>query len=376
MPADGSPLRATDPSGRTRTTPSTYLIFTLRRSLYGVEAVAVREILALPALTPFDEAPPEVIGMLNLRGSLVPVFDLDRSLGREPEPYRLTDHLVVLQSEGRLCGMVVHDVRGVRAIDPEAIEELPGYRLDARASRLAGIAKIDEGLVMLLRLDRLLALPGIEPDACETEPIGELASWTLLRPGESGQGQIHGDGALFQERARMLARPVQMEDVGDLRPLAVVRLGEEPFGIDLAGVREFGPLRHVTPVPCCPRHVVGQMNLRGDILTLVDIRDVIGLGATSAAVAQTLSPTHTLMGGGAASVVVVQAGTLLCGVLVDEVLDVVYLRPDEIIEVPVAVRALAHEFVTGTAPFGGRLLTLLDLPRLLAREDLVVNEEP
>jgi purine-binding chemotaxis protein CheW len=61
---------------------------------------------------------------------------------------------------------------------------------------------------------------------------------------------------------------------------------------------------------------------------------------------------------------------------VDEVLDVVYLRPDEIIEVPVAVRALAHDFVTGTAPFGGRLLTLLDLSRLLARGDLVVNEEP
>jgi purine-binding chemotaxis protein CheW len=361
MPANGSRRCATRPAGRTRTTPTTYLIFSLRRAdmgacpYYGVEAIAVREILALPALTPLDETPPDVVGMLNLRGTLIPVFDLDRRLGRAAEPYRLSDRLVVLEWEDRLAGMIVHDVHGVKLIDPGAIEE-------SHACRFTGIAKIEEGLVMLLRLDRLLALPEIDPDAGGREPGSR----------DAGNGPSEAERVIFLERARALARPVESQDVGDLRPLAVVRLSDEPFGIDLAAVREFSPLRQVTPVPCCPPHVVGQMNLRGDILTLVEIRGVLGLPAADGGKRKTLSALHPHEG----SVMVVQAGPLTCGVLVDEVLDVVYLRPDEITEVPVAVRALAHDFVTGTAPFGGRLLTLLDLSRLLARGDLVVNEEP
>lgn len=382
MPANGSRRCTTHPAGRTRTTPTTYLIFSMRRPgagacpYYGVEAMAVREILALPALTPLDETPHDVVGMLNLRGSLIPVFDLDRRLGRAAEPYRLSDRLVVLEWEDRRVGMIVHDVHGVKLIDPGAIEE-------SHACRFTGIAKIEEGLVMLLRLDRLLALPEIDPAADETTRRGDgvvpdvarvevSAGGRQRHEGEPGDGPGETERALFQERARVLARPVETQDISDLRPLAVVRLSDEPFGIDLGAVREFSPLRQVTPVPCCPPHVVGQMNLRGDILTLVEIRGVLGLPAADGGIRRSLSAPPSRE----ASVMVVQAGQLTCGVLVDEVLDVVYLRPDEIIEVPVAVRALAHDFVTGTAPFCGRLLTLLDLSRLLARGDLVVNEEP
>src|SRR6185436_21126644 len=81
--------------------------------------------------------------------------------------------------------------------------------------------------------------------------------------------------AILRERALGLMPAGESQDRFHLMPLAVVSLNGEYFAVDLNLVREFGTIHHVTPVPCCPPHIVGQMNLRGDILTLVDIRGAL-----------------------------------------------------------------------------------------------------
>ena len=136
------------------------------------------------------------------------------------------------------------------------------------------------------------------------------------------------------------------------------------FGIDLELVREFSLVRNVVPVPCCPEHIVGQMNLRGDILTLVDIRAVLQLPGV---------PED--MDAPPGQVVVAQMGELRVGVLVDEVLDVLYLRPSDITPVPVAVQALGMDYLKGTAPHGTKMLSILDLNKILTTGDRVVFEE-
>jgi len=115
-------------------------------------------------------------------------------------------------------------------------------------------------------------------------------------------------------------------------------------------------------VPCCPAHVVGQMNLRGDLITLMDIAGALGLPAAS--------------GSAGRKVVVMNCAPLGAGVLVDEVLDVLYLRATDVAPAAAAAHAPGQEYLRGTAAHASRLLTLLDLPRVLARNDLIVNEEP
>jgi purine-binding chemotaxis protein CheW len=149
--------------------------------------------------------------------------------------------------------------------------------------------------------------------------------------------------------------------VTELIPLVVVGLNGEYFGVELVVLQEFAEIHHVTPVPCCPQHIIGDMNLCGDILTLVDIRHVfkvpgVGVGSTAKAM-------------------VVHLNDLLAGVLVDEVFDVMYLRATDITTVPVALQAESKEYLKGTAPYGGKMLSILDVPTLLASEDFVVNED-
>ena len=79
--------------------------------------------------------------------------------------------------------------------------------------------------------------------------------------------------------------------------------------------------------------------------------------------------------GSTAKAMVVHLNDLLVGVLVDDVFDVMYLRASDMTTVPAALQAESKEYLKGTAPYGGKMLSILDVPKLLASEDLVVNED-
>jgi purine-binding chemotaxis protein CheW len=69
--------------------------------------------------------------------------------------------------------------------------------------------------------------------------------------------------AIFRQRADNLRQSIEISKVtNELMPLAVIGLGHEYFGLDLELVHEFTDISNLTPIPCCPNHIVGNMNLR------------------------------------------------------------------------------------------------------------------
>jgi len=100
------------------------------------------------------------------------------------------------------------------------------------------------------------------------------------------------------------------------------------------------------------------MSLRGELLNLLDPRSALNL-------------TPATRGNKA---VVALLGEHAVGIAVDQVHDVVYLRDEELQAPPAALRELCGASITGTAPYVGRTMTVLDLPALLAREEWIVNE--
>ncbi|MEK7290162.1 MAG: chemotaxis protein CheW, partial [Planctomycetota bacterium] len=166
---------------------------------------------------------------------------------------------------------------------------------------------------------------------------------------------------VFRERAKNLIQPAETFDLAGLVALAVVRFGDEYYGVDVHVIREFTDIRKVAPVPCCPEHIIGNMNLRGDILTLVDIRRVLNVPVPG--------------NGTAKKVIAVQAGNLVVGIPVDEVLDLIYLRPGNVTEVPTAVKYVSKEYLKGTVQYDNKMLSILDLPKILTKDEMVVNEE-
>lgn len=340
----------------------------------------MREILRLPALTLIIEAPHYIIGVVNYRGHILPVMDLGIRLGQPPQSYQIHDHVIVLERETRLLGMIVNEVHGVQDIPTEMIEvasEYAGGR-DTATRLVTHLARYDEKTIMLLD-DALLLGLSVERE----RSVRQLASSLPIHPWASSTGLRHTSGGvaasqfartyvlspdatpkeheILYERARNLMSSLEPQESTQRAPLAIIGLSGEYFGVELEKVREFTDLQRTTPVPCCPEYVVGDMNLRGDILTVVDIRKVLQMSVVAAA------PT--------AKVIVVPMGDALVGVLVDQVFDVLDVSPSDVIAVPLALKSINDTYLKGAIPYHSKMLMILNLPEILSNGGLAVNEE-
>jgi len=335
-----------------------YLIFRLRESLYAVPALAVREIHALPALTPLGETAPWMAGVVNLRGSVVPAMNLALRLGHAREKFSRDDSLVVLQWESEIIALIVDEVRDVLAIPSAQIEAPPQFgQLERRQENLenalvSGIAKIPPEVVTVLNLAALLQAP---PDF----PGGQFAGQSATETAYAADFEAK-DKAIFGERARRLMPPIEAQIGGEMFPMALIKLGGETFGIALNGVREFCNVRHAAAVPCCPPHIVGQMNLRGDIVTLLDIGPLLQM-----------PPRRETSG---CKVVIVQHEDAPVGLVVDDVLDVLYLHAQDLVEADSPDKACGGKYFSGGARQGEQMLCVLDTSRILTEGDLAVDE--
>lgn len=371
-----------------------YLIFSLHGAQYGVDALLVQEIFHLPELAPIAEAPEDIVGLLNLRSKVVPVMHLDLRLGHQLQECRLSDSVIVLEWEGTLIGIIVNSVHEVKNITREAIEGQISYGRvrENNSGFIAGVAKVDADIIMLLNHEKLLRYS----DAVEALLPGEVTNGQAEKS-TNGHSKHNGfeenqfqeihrsfeklswggklrsfygiccpnatpeEKAIFRSRAENLRRASESSDFTGLMPLAVVGLNGEYFGLDLKVVREFTNIRNVTPIPCCPAHVVGNINLRGEIVTLVDIRSVLDMPIA--------------LEGTASKAIVIHVDEVVAGFPVDEVFDVMYLRPSQVTPVPAAVHSGSDEYLRGTAPYSEKMLSILDLPKILSKGGLTVNEE-
>jgi purine-binding chemotaxis protein CheW len=331
-----------------------YLIFCHRGARYGVDVACVREIVWLPELAPIEELPPHVVGVFNLRGRMVPVLDLGLRFGHLRQPCLVGDRVVVIERGPGLMGIIASSVDDVLAIAPHLIEEAPFcLAQDPNRGRhcIRAEARLEQGLAMLVDIDALLdshALPCQLPD-------GPRLPGPPPAPAEGGPcfGPWSADDReTLRRRAQALAQAVPERDRAGLQAFAVIRLGDELFGLDLDAVCGFAPLRAVAPLPCCPPHVVGNMNLRGEILTLVDIGAALGMA---------LTPFAALR-----EVVVLRAGAWLLGLPTQEIVDVIHLAARDIAPLPLGCSRFGAPCCKGVASVDGRAVALLDLQKMLA----------
>lgn len=152
--------RAAEPAGAHAETGQ-YLTFRLRDDEYGVSILQIREILEFSRLTPVPLTPPWIRGVLNLRGSVVPVVDLALKFGLEAT--RPTDRTCIVivevevEDELSVMGVMVDAVSEVVELDRQALEEPPDFGTRVKVDYLEAMGKIDGRLLLLLDANRVLS---------------------------------------------------------------------------------------------------------------------------------------------------------------------------------------------------------------------------
>ncbi|CAI8932024.1 chemotaxis protein CheW [Methylocaldum szegediense] len=138
------------------------------------------------------------------------------------------------------------------------------------------------------------------------------------------------------------------------------RLGDETYGINVMQVQEVLRVTEIAPVPGAPEYVVGIINLRGNVVTVIDTRKRFGL-----------TPQEP---DDASRIVIIEAADQVIGILVDSVAEVVELRASEIESAPNIGNEESARYIQGVTSHGGRLLILVDLNQLLSDEDKALGQ--
>ncbi len=139
-----------------------FLTFSLGDELYGVDILRVQEIKGYTAVTKIPNTPPHIKGVLNLRGTIVPIVELRTRFGMPTIDYTMFTVIVVVVVQDKVMGLVVDAVSDVLDITKKDIQPAPEFGNKVDVTFLNGIGKSGEKLVSLLDIDRLLLDPALK----------------------------------------------------------------------------------------------------------------------------------------------------------------------------------------------------------------------
>lgn len=138
------------------------------------------------------------------------------------------------------------------------------------------------------------------------------------------------------------------------------RLLDEDYGIDILQVQEIKNYSHITPIPNTPQHIKGAMNLRGTVVPILDLRLKFNLPASE-------YNQYTV-------IIVVTVGTRIVGLVVDAVSDVLNVVDEDCEPAPSLGGDIDTSFISGLAKQNDRLITLLNIDKLVG--DDALNSSP
>jgi purine-binding chemotaxis protein CheW len=138
------------------------LTFSLAGEEYGADILSVREIRGWSRVTRIPQTPSYLLGVLNLRGAIVPVMDLRLRFGLEREAYDQNTVVIIVAVAERLFGIVVDAVSDVVDIDLAAIKPVPDMGSIVDTRYLKGLATHVERMVMLLDVEKLVRPEDVE----------------------------------------------------------------------------------------------------------------------------------------------------------------------------------------------------------------------
>ncbi|MBP1627227.1 MAG: CheW protein [Holophagaceae bacterium] len=224
-----------------------YVTFALGVESFGINLQLVEEILELPSVTKVPDAPNYVMGVICLRDQVLPLLDfiqlLDVAEAGEP---KARDMVILLNFGGAKLGIAVDGIQEIVRIRPDQILPPPQTLSEREAANLEGVVLRSDRMVCLLRILDIITREDKE---------------RLVAMSSSLSSQAEAEAQVVSH---------------DL-PIVVFKLGGESHALRLHQVREIIMVGLITPVPRAPSFIDGVMNLRGEVMPVMDLRDRFGL---------------------------------------------------------------------------------------------------
>ena len=236
--------------------------FRLGDEEFAIDIMHVQEIIRVSEITSVPRAPGFVKGVISLRNRLLPIIDLRTKFGMLDlkDPSDKTDpssgksdtdtidarRIIVMDLDGVLTGIQVDSVSEVLRMERKNIEAPPTILSTEEASRLKGVGKLDDGKRLLMLLD--------------VRTLVTIAEKNALK-------QAAGVDAAEGRKTKGAAM-----EITDEKQFVCFQINSEDYSINIMQVQEIIRVEEITVVPRAPVFVEGVVNLRGDILPVIDMR--------------------------------------------------------------------------------------------------------
>ncbi len=134
-----------------------YLTFRLGREEYGIDILKVQEIRGYEAPTRIANAPEFIKGVVNLRGTIVPIIDMRLKFNCAQAEYNSFTVVIILHLRARIVGIVVDSVSDVLELPPDSIKPAPEIDSVVDGSCILGVGSVNDRMLILLDIERLMS---------------------------------------------------------------------------------------------------------------------------------------------------------------------------------------------------------------------------
>ncbi len=342
-------------------TSGLHLIFDRHQTRYALPLPLVKEVICLPELVSVDNMPDHIVGIFNYHGQHVPVMNLDSALGHVSFRYKISDNVILFEWNGGICGLIVDETRDLLDIQSEQmeLESATENEIGEANPFIALLMPHAEGVINVLN-----PLPLAQDQDVMKQFIQQLSeSHSESQLAESPKlirGMTLLEQSLMRDRTTSLMES-DKEDLSAYTQLVVIRIDQEYFGIDLPLIQECAEYWRVTSVPGCPDFVLGVINVRGDVLPIVDMRGILNVPMRK--------------GDNFHKAIVIQFENILVGIVCEEIIESVFLQASDMVTGSLTGSAMDEGYVRGIAKFHDeKILKVLDLQKLLMNGEVTVDQ--
>jgi purine-binding chemotaxis protein CheW len=327
-----------------------YLHFVVGNDSYGLEISRVKEVIESDQISRLTRIPmvhESILGVINLRGQIIPIIDLSMRLYNRKINITPRSSIIIIEvsdsGEQVTIGAMIDALIGVDNIFEDDIADAPEFGTKIRPEFIDKIVNVKDVLMVLLNIQELLNINEFSELTAININFDKLLSMKALKE----------EKLIFKSDFNDQDNPAGEAD--DEHIFVTLAIGDEIYGIDIINIHEIINITKMTNIPNTLSFMRGVINLRGNVVPVVDMRERCGLKLKEY---NKKTP-----------ILIVEVNNLLIGLIIDSVYDVVKFPINKIQHPPHYSAKIDSDFIAGLLQLDDKMIIALNVNKILSPEE-------
>lgn len=321
-----------------------HIYFRVGKNFYSLPLASVLEVMDLPKLEYPQKLPANFVGVLKFNNIVVNVLDIRFYLGIEPENYSILNKLIIVKTDEILFGLIVDEIVDIADFEIRKIEHLPFVSENQIIETAYSLEGRNISIINTFALENIIknGYPEKEVDVCALFPTDKNSLEVL------------------QNRATTLSQrfdyAITNNVFSDNKFLSFC-LNKTTYCINLKYIKEVAKAENIIQIPCSPDYVDGLMTLKGDFITIINLKKFLDFSKTD-------YPEKS-------KVLIIDADDFKMGFLVDEINDILNVSEEQINKKDINTQNM---FIDSEIIENNEVKYILNLEKILSNPKMYIEE--